>query len=293
MTAPATPRLTLREAAALLRAAGVDSPDHDAAEIVAHVLGVPRPRLTPGAVEAADAGQRAEIERLLRRRAAREPLQHLTGVAHFRHLSLAVGPGVFVPRPETEVLAGWAVEVARDLAASGRAPRVVDLCTGSGAVALAVATEVPQAQVHAVELDEGAVAWAERNVAASPARDRVDLRQGDMAAAFPELDGTVDVVLSNPPYIPMSAYDSVTPEVRDHDPAPALWSGEDGLDAIRTVVEVAARLLRPGGRVGFEHAEVQARSAPAVVAGDGRWREVRDHRDLAGRPRFTTAVRLP
>lgn len=289
MTAP----VTLREAAAQLAAAGVDSPDHDAAAILAHVLGVSRSRLTPGVVEGADAGQRAEIGRLLGRRAAREPLQHLTGVAHFRHLSLAVGPGVFVPRPETEVLAGWAVETAHAVVAAGRVPIVVDLCTGSGAVALSVATEVPQTRVHAVELDEGAVVWAERNVAASPARDRVDLRQGDMVEAFPELDGTVDVVVSNPPYIPMSAYASVAPEVRDHDPAPALWSGDDGLDAIRTVVEVAARLLRPGGRVGFEHAEVQADGAPGVVAGDGRWREVRDHRDLAGRPRFTTAVRLP
>ncbi len=283
----------LREAAALLRASGVGSPEHDAAEIVAHVLGLPRSRLTTGAVVQADESQRALIDQLLSRRAAREPLQHLTGLAHFRHLSLAVGPGVFVPRPETEVMAGWVIDVARSVAAAGRAPRVVDLCTGSGAIALSVATEVPQAEVSAVELDEGAVAWAERNLAMSPARDRVDLRQGDMAQAFPELDGTVDVVVGNPPYIPMAAYDSVAPEVRDHDPAQALWSGDDGLDDIRVVVQVAARLLAPGGRIAVEHAEVQADTAPSVLSGDERWREVRDHRDLAGRPRFLTAVRLP
>ena len=283
----------LREVAARLRAAGVASPEHDAAEIVAHVLGVPRSRLTGSVLEAVDAGSRERIDALAARRAAREPLQHLTGVAWFRHLTLAVGPGVFVPRPETEVMTGWVVEAARSLAAAQGSVRVVDLCTGSGAVALSVATEVPQALVHAVELDERAYGWAERNVAASPARDRVDLRYGDMAQAFPELERGVDLVVSNPPYIPMTAYDSVTPEVRDHDPALALWSGEDGLDALRVVVATAARLLVPGGQVAVEHAEVQAFSAPGVLARDGRWREVRDHADLAGRPRFVTATRLP
>jgi release factor glutamine methyltransferase len=283
----------LREVAERLRAAGVPSPDHDAAEIVAHVLGVPRSRLTSSTVESAGAEVRARVEAMASRRAAREPLQHLLGVAWFRHLELAVGPGVFVPRPETEVMAGWVVDAARARAAAGREVQVVDLCTGSGAIALSVATEVPGAQVHAVELDEQAHGWARRNVAASPAAHRVDLRYGDMAEAFPELDGTVDVVVSNPPYIPMAAYDSVAPEARDHDPALALWSGEDGLDALRVVVATAARLLAPGGVVAIEHAEVQADSAPRVLAGDGRWREVRDHPDLAGRPRFVTAVRLP
>ena len=283
----------LRELAATLRAAGVASPDHDAAEIVAHVLGVPRSRLTASVLDAVDAASCARIDALVERRAAREPLQHLTGVAWFRHLELAVGPGVFVPRPETEVMTGWVVDAARALAAERGSVRVVDLCTGSGAVALSVATEVPQALVHAVELDESAYGWALRNLEASAARDRVDLRFGDMAEAFPELDGAVDIVVSNPPYIPMSAYDSVTPEVRDHDPALALWSGEDGLDALRVVVATAARLLSPGGSIAVEHAEVQAQQAPGVLARDGRWGEVRDRADLAGRPRFVTATRLP
>jgi release factor glutamine methyltransferase len=162
---------------------------------------------------------------------------------------------------------------------------VVDLCTGSGAIALAVATEVPGAEVHAVELDERAAAWAARNLAGSGVR----LVEGDMADALPELDGTVDVVVCNPPYIPVEAWESVATEARDHDPALALWSGADGLAAMRVLESVAGRLLHPGGWVGAEHADVQGESAPAVFAGTGRWSDVRDHRDLAGRPRFVTA----
>lgn len=273
----------LRSAAAVLRAAGVPSPEVDAAELLASVLGIPR-----GRVDASRRLPTAQVEPfgiLVRRRAAREPLQHLTGTAGFRYLELAVGPGVFVPRPETEALAGWAVDRAREVATrEGRVPVVVDLCTGSGAIALAVATEVPGSQVHAVELDEPAWTWAERNLRGSG----VDLRQGDMATSFPDLDGRVDVVVSNPPYIPLEAYESVAPEAREHDPALALWGGSDGLDAIRVVERVATRLLRPGGAVGFEHAEAQETVAPAVLTGAGRWVDVRDHRDLAGRPRFAT-----
>jgi release factor glutamine methyltransferase len=229
--------------------------------------------------------QRAAFEALVRRRAAREPLQHLTGSAAFRYLELAVGPGVFVPRPETELLAGWAVERAEEVRAAGRTPRVVDLCTGSGAIALAVATEVPQARVHAAELSADALVWAARNLAGSG----VDLREGDMADAFADLDGTVDVVVCNPPYIPLEAFESVAPEARDHDPALALWSGQDGLDAIRVLEGRAARLLVPGGVLGFEHADVQGEAALDVLTAAGRWSDVRDHRDLAGRPRYATA----
>jgi release factor glutamine methyltransferase len=291
-------------AARRLAEAGVPSPGHDAAALLAHVLGTSRAALPLVDVVAPDAER--EYDALVARRAAREPLQHLIGTAAFRHVELAVGPGVFVPRPETEVLAGWGVDRARELveaaqmcrcdAESGpdpvtrahvcrRNPVVVDLCTGSGAIALAVATEVPEARVHAVELDEAAFGWAQRNLAGSG----VDLRQGDMAAAFRDLDGTVDVVLCNPPYIPLDAYESVDVEARDHDPALALWSGPHGLDALRVLETVAARLLRPGGVVGAEHADVQGEAAPAVFRERGRWSDVRDHRDLAGRPRFVTA----
>jgi release factor glutamine methyltransferase len=273
----------LRRAALDLRRAGVASPDFDAAELLAHVLSTTRPGLALR--DEVTPEQSRVYDALVARRAAREPLQHLTGSAAFRHVELAVGPGVFVPRPETELLAGWAVDAARAVVDEGRDPVVVDLCTGSGAIALSVATEVPAAQVHAVELDASAHGWAERNLAGSG----VDLRQGDMADAFPELDGSVDVVVCNPPYIPLEAYESVAPEARDHDPALALFSGSDGLVALRVLERVAARLLRPSGVAGAEHADVQGESAPAVFVSTGRWSDVRDHPDLAGRPRFVTA----
>ena len=269
-----------RAGAALLREAGVASPDRDADVLLAHVLGVPL-----GTLALVDDLARADQEQydaLLARRAAREPLQHLTGSAAFRHVDLAVGPGVFVPRPETELLAGWAIEAARALA---RPAVVVDLCTGSGAIAKAVADEVPDAEVHAVELDERALAWAERNLAGTG----VDLRHGDLGTAFDDLLGTVDVVVCNPPYIPLEAWESVAAEARDHDPHLALFSGRDGLDAMRVLERRAALLLRPGGVVGAEHADVQGESAPGVFVGSGRWVEVTDHRDLAGRPRYLTA----
>ena len=162
---------------------------------------------------------------------------------------------------------------------------MVDLGTGSGAIAKAVTDEVPAARVHAVELDERAHGWAARNLAGTG----VDLRQGDLAEAFDDLAGAVDVVVSNPPYIPHEAWESVAAEVRDHDPELALYASGDGLDVIRVVEQRAALLLRPGGVVGVEHADVQGESAPAVFAASGRWEQVRDHRDLAGRARFLTA----
>jgi release factor glutamine methyltransferase len=274
-----------RAAAQQLRDAGVASPERDADLLLAHVLGVGLGRLP--LVDDLDPGQQEQYAVLLVRRAAREPLQHLTGTAAFRHVELAVGPGVFVPRPETELLAGWAIEhlLAGRAPGEGRSPVVVDLCTGSGAIAKAIADELPEAEVHAVELDEQAYAWAGRNLAGTG----VDLRQGDMATAFDDLAGAVDVVVCNPPYIPLEAWESVAAEARDHDPHLALFSGQDGLDAMRVLERRAALLLRPGGVVGAEHADVQGESAPAVFAATGRWRDVVDHRDLAGRPRYVTA----
>jgi release factor glutamine methyltransferase len=274
-----TPRELVDGAARRLTEADVESPDHDARTLLAHVLGIERSQLA--IVDDVTPAQAAAYDALVTRRAAREPLQHLTGVAHFRHVELLVGPGVFVPRPETELLAGWAVERAAAL----EAPVVVDLGTGSGAIAKAVADEVPHARVHAVELDEGAHAWAARNLAGTG----VDLRQGDLADAFDDLAGTVDVVVSNPPYIPHEAWESVAVEVRDHDPELALYASGDGLDTVRIVERRAALLLRPGGVVGVEHADAQGESAPAVFSQAGRWEQVRDHEDLTGRPRFLTA----
>ena len=272
-----------RTAAEQLREAGVASPERDADELLAHVLGTTLGRLP--LLESADDTQVEAYDALVARRVAREPLQHLLGTAAFRYVELAVGPGVFTPRPETELLAGWAVDQARAVLEDGRVPVVVDLCTGSGAIALSVATEVPTAQVHAVELGEDALLWAERNLSGSG----VDLRHGDMRDAFPDLDGQVDVVVCNPPYIPLDAYESVAREARDHDPHLALFSGDDGLDAMRVLERVAGRLLRTGGVVGAEHADVQGEAAPAVFRAAERWADVRDHRDLAGRDRYLTA----
>jgi release factor glutamine methyltransferase len=272
-------RALLADAVRRLTDAGVASPVADAETLLAHVLRTERNRLL--LVDAVSSQQSEEYDALVARRAGRQPLQHLTGTAYFRHVQLAVGPGVFVPRPETEVLAGWAVDHAVEI----EHPVVVDLGTGSGAMAKSIAHEVPGAQVHAVELDESAHAYAIRNLEGTG----VDLRLGDLGAAFDDLAGTVDVIVSNPPYIPMDAWESVTAEVRDHDPALALWSGEDGLDAIRVVERRAALLLKVGGVVGVEHADIQGESAQAVFASTGHWTDVRDHPDLAGRPRFVTA----
>jgi release factor glutamine methyltransferase len=276
-------REVLAGAAARLRRAGVASPEHDAAELLAHVLGTDRSRLV--LVDEVGGAELAAYDSLVARRVAREPLQHLTGVAWFRHVSVQVGPGVFTPRPETELLAGWAIEAARSL----DAPVVVDLCTGSGAIAKSLVDEVPAATVHAVEADSLAYAWALRNLAGTG----VDLRQGDLATAFDDLLGLVDVVVCNPPYVPLEAWESVAPEARDHDPHLALFSGADGLDAIRVLAVRAAELLRPGGVVGVEHADVQGESVPAVFSATGRWSEIRDHRDLTGRARYTTARLAP
>ena len=227
------------------------------------------------------------------RREAREPLQHITGRAAFRYLDLEVGPGVFVPRPETEVMTGWAIDRLREMDVD--APVVVDLGTGSGAISLSIAQEVPRARVHAVEADPLARAWAERNVSryvetATYTAGRVMVHAGDFCSTLvlPELDGTVDLVVSNPPYIPVGAV--VPPEVGEYDPPAALWSGADGLDAIRAVERTARRLLRPGGLLAVEHGSVQGAAVYWVFAEELGWRDTRNNKDLAGRDRFVTTV---
>lgn len=284
------PDQAVRDAAAAL-AGLVDSPGADARTLVAHVLGV-----TPAQLLVAPeltAAQQARCADLVSRRATGVPVQHLTGVAHFRTVSVQVGPGVFIPRPETEVMTGWAIEWLRTGAGttapgtSERPPVVVELCAGAGAISLAIATELPGCDQYAVELSEDALGYLAANLSGTD----VVVVPGDMATALPELAGTVDVVIVNPPYIPLDAFESVPAEVRDHDPAVALFSGADGLDAMRVVADVAARLLRSGGLVTAEHAEVQAESAPAVFVRHGAFTQVRDHRDLTERPRFVTAIR--
>ncbi len=283
MSSPVRP--VLAQATATLRAAGVESPEQDARLLLAHACGIELLRLP--LLDEIDDDQAARFQKLIMDRARRVPLQHLTGRAYFRYLQLEVGPGVFVPRPETEVMTGWAIDQLRPMIMNKKMPLVVELCAGSGAIAKAIATELTGSVVHAVELSEEAAGYAARNLADVP----VWLHVGDMVDALHELDGTVDLVIANPPYIPLEAYESVAPEARDHDPSLALFSGPDGLDAIRALVRVAARLLHPAGLLCFEHADVQGESAPAVVRATGAFVGVRDNRDLTGRPRFVTAVR--
>ena len=257
-------------------------PAHEARILLAHVLGTDLSRLL--VADPPDAATVARLEGLVARREAGEPLQQVTGTAPFRTVDLEVGPGVFIPRPETEVMTGWALERMAEV----DAPFVVELCAGSGAITKALATEFGAAATyHCVELSSDAFAYLERNLAGLG----VDARLGDMADAFADLDGTVDLVVANPPYVPLDHWADVPAEVRDFDPALALVSGADGLDAMRVVADVAARLLRPGGWVCAEHAEVQEASAPEVFVRQGSFTHVADHRDLTDRPRFVTARR--
>ncbi|MFC7406315.1 peptide chain release factor N(5)-glutamine methyltransferase [Georgenia alba] len=280
---PTTWRAAVAGASRILAEADAPSPDVDARLLAEHVLG--RPLLLAPDPTAEDLARFAE---LVDRRRRREPLQHITGTMGFRRLVLTAGPGAFVARPETEVVAGVAIDAARAVRRQGRNPVVVDLCTGSGAIAVALATEVPGTEVHAVELSADALAIATTNVA-DHAPD-VRLVQGDAASALPELDGSVDVVVSNPPYVPPDA-EPVDPEVRDHEPDMALYGGgADGLEVPRAVVASAVRLLRPGGRFVMEHAEVQAEAVRRMVT-DAGLRSAESGRDLTGRERFVTATR--
>lgn len=277
-----------RSAVDLLTRARVPSPEVDAELLIGHVLAVRRGRLqamliTGTAVTPADS---AAIAAAVERRAAREPLQHITGVAPFRSLELAVGPGVFVPRPETETVAQLAIDALASVASPR--PIAVDLGTGSGAIALALATELPHAEVHAVENSPRAFLWARQNFR-SVGADNARLVFVDITDALPELDGTVDVVASNPPYIPVGMVPR-DPEVRLFDPEHALYGGADGLDVVRAVSVTALRLLHPGGTLVLEHGQQQGTAITELLAGDG-WRAISTHRDLLGRDRATTATR--
>jgi release factor glutamine methyltransferase len=237
--------------------------------------------------------QATAYDELVGRRAQRVPLQHLTGSVGFRRIELEVGPGVFVPRPETESVVQWAVDAVG--AEGWTSPVCVDLCAGSGTIAFALANEVPGAVVHAVERDPEALAWTRRNAANRIAAGdpEVQLHLASAEDALPGLDGTVDLVISNPPYVATTEAHIPDPEVVDHDPGIALWAGEDGLDVIRLVEQAARRLLKQGGLLVVEHSDRQGRTAPALLEGAGGWSEVQDHRDHAGRDRYVTARWTP
>ena len=283
---PVPPGQVIAAATAALAGAGVGTPRVDAELLAAHVLGVPRGALAGAA--GFDPAARQRYERLVRARVDRVPLQHLTGATGFRYLELAVGPGVFIPRPETEVLLDWAL--ARP---AGPGELVLDLCAGSGAIALAYAQERPGARVIAVERSGAALDWLRRNAAARVAAGdpAVRVRAGDLTdpAVTADLRGQVDVLLCNPPYVPLGT--PVPPEVSRYDPAEAVFAGPDGLAVIRPVLGLAADLLRPGGVLAIEHDDTHGATVPALLRAAGAFVAVCDHRDLNGRPRFATATR--
>ncbi|MDJ0339394.1 peptide chain release factor N(5)-glutamine methyltransferase [Cryobacterium sp. PH31-O1] len=284
---PSTVTALRNRAISLLTAAGVTDPEVDSDLLIGHVLGQSRGEVQAGSIlnrpiSAADA---ATIDTLLARRSRREPLQHITGHAPFRSLSLNVGPGVFVPRPETEQVAQFAIDALRSM--PDPEPIGVDLGTGSGAIALALATEVPHARIFAIENSPDAFPWTTRNFEEVAAGNAI-LAFGDLAGAFAELDGTVAVVISNPPYIPVDAIPR-DPEVRLFDPAHALFGGPDGLDVVRSVSATGLRLLRPGGVLVIEHGELQGADIRALLTTDG-WRAAATHRDYTSRDRATTAL---
>lgn len=279
----------VKSATVALAAAGVPSAAVDARLLAAHLLGLSRGELEAKLFSATVAPK--GYAELVARRVAREPLQHITGVAYFRHLELAVGKGVFVPRPETETVVQLAIDVLTQMHHEEAGERkkliAVDLGTGSGAIAGSLASEVPECLVYAVELSDEALPWAERNLADTGAV----LVHGDMRTAFRELDGTVDVVVSNPPYIPAAAIPRDL-EVRLHDPDMALYGGgEDGMEMPTAAATTAARLLRSGGFFVMEHAEVQAEQMAALLQASGSWSDVQTHVDLTGRDRATSGRR--
>lgn len=276
-----------------LGAAGILEADVDAELLIGHILGWSRGELASKLVTGFTvSGESAlAIRQLVERRASREPLQHILGVAWFRSMTLHVGPGVFVPRPETEQLAGMAIDALRSLAEPS--PIGVDLGTGSGAIALAMATEVPHASIYAVEKSPEALPWTSKNFSALGGNN-AHLVPGDLAgeellATFPHLEGTVAVIASNPPYIPVDAIPR-DPEVQLFDPALALYGGQDGLDVVRQVSQAALVLGRPGAALMLEHGELQGADIREILSADG-WRATATHRDLTGRERYTTATR--
>ncbi len=281
-------RSAVLAAAATLEQAGVPSPSVDAEELAAHLLGVSRTRL--GLTPLVESSWVQDYQALVARRAERIPLQHLVGSVPFGRARIAVGPGVFVPRPETEYLLEWALQAIADRPS----PMVVDLCTGSCAIALAISAARPDARVVAVERSQTALSWARRNVVThvGAGGSPVELRGGDILdqRLLTDLDGAADLVTANPPYVPDGT--PVEPEVGEHDPAEAVFGGPDGLALIRPLISVAASLLKIDGVLAIEHDDTQGESVPDLLRLRRVLTDVVDHADLAGRPRFVTATRV-
>lgn len=282
----------VRHAAERFESVGIDSSLADAELLAGHILGLSRggvqAQMLVGATISEE--QAEAISDLYGRRLSREPLQHITGVAYFRQLELGVGRGVFIPRPETEFVAQLAIDaVNRALVAGTSNPIAVDLGTGSGAIALAMSTEISSAKVFAVEKSADAFPFTKSNFDKYAEQGEATLIQGDLVDAFQELNGTVSVVASNPPYIPLDMIPR-DKEVRLHDPDLALYGGEDGMSVIHLVSATAKRLLVPGGALIIEHADSQSDQVRQLLLADG-WHEVLAHRDLTDRDRAVTAIK--
>lgn len=271
-------RNAIDSAAALLAEAGIDSARWDAEQLAAHVAGTDRGRLalvdTPGE---AFFGRFRDV---VAERSRRVPLQHLLGSAAFGPVLLHVGPGVFVPRPETESIFEWAA--AQSLSTQ---PLILDVCTGSGALAVALARHWPQAQVIGIDDSEVALDYARRN-AADVAWVRADVCTPGLLA---ELDAQVDLVVANPPYVPDDA--ALDPEVAQHDPPHAVFGGPDGMAVIPAVVGLAGRWLRPGGLFAVEHDDTTSAQTVECIDRTKLFDDIVARNDLAGRPRFVTARR--
>ena len=268
--------------------AGITSALADAELLVGFVTGWTRGEVSAKAFMGAslDSDVVSRLDELVARRETREPLQHITGQAPFRYLVLDVGPGVLVPRPETELVAEWAIEALMQV--PHPSPIAVDLGTGTGALALALVTEVPHSRVFAVEKFAPALEWATRNIDRL-GDGRVTLVTADASDALSELNGTVDVVVTNPPYIPDSER-PIDTEVLGYDPESALFGGSDGLRDIRTFVLTAARLLRSGGVLVLEHGDGQGQAVREIALAAG-FRSPTTHVDLLQRERALTATR--
>lgn len=278
----------LAKATETLTTAGIDSAGVDAELLAAHILGGNRGSLQSDVIVGRTLSETelSEFEQIVGERAKRIPLQHLTGKGYFRNLELTVGKGVFIPRPETESVAELAIQALR--AVPGE-PIAVDLCSGSGAIAIAMATEVPNAKVFAWELNPESESFLRKNI--ERYGNAVKLTMGDIAddEAFSNLINKVSVVISNPPYIPVDAIPRDV-EVREHDPALALYGGADGMDVMHVVSRRALEILTPGGFLVVEHADNQAAIVADLLLEDG-WKQVRSHKDLSGRDRAVSAVK--
>ena len=273
-------RCAIDSATTLLAEAGIDSARYDAEELAAHLAGTERGRLA--LLANPEDGFFDRYRATIAERSRRVPLQHLTGAAAFGPLTLTVGPGVFIPRPETEAMLEWAT--AQRLP---DAPVIVDLCTGSGALALALARQWPHARVIGIDDSDAALQYASTNALGTT----VELLKADVAApgVLSQLDGQVDLLVSNPPYVPDGT--ELDPEVLDHDPSHAVFGGPDGMTVITAIVELAQRVLSPGGFFAVEHDDTTSALTAELISSTAGFDEIMPRQDLTGRPRFVTARR--